>query len=187
MDDKTNIILEEIYKTSPFSSRYIGTGKEFKNKKHSVYGEMTLQSTESLINHFPEYFTKDTVFYDLGSGLGKMVMHIGMKYKVKKSIGIELCKTKYEGAIELQDLFCEDYPNIEFYNNSFLDHNLSDATVIYVDNMMYDEEFSSLILSKIPKGCLVTYSKSKSAFPGKTNIGCGKRTYGHSALYYFIK
>ena len=187
MDDKTNIILEEIYKTNPFNKRYRSNFKAFKNKKHGVYGEMTFESVESVVNYFPKYFTKDTVFYDLGSGLGKMVMHIGMKYKVKKSIGIELCKKRHEGAVELQDLFCENNPNIEFYNTSFLEWDLSDANVIYIDNMMYDEDMGNKIISKIPKGCLVTYSKAKSPFPREKKIKIGQRSYGYSALYYFIK
>ena len=187
MDDKTNIILEEIYKTNPFNERYRSNFKAFKNKKHGVYGEMTFESVESVIHHFPSYFTKDTVFYDLGSGLGKMVMHIGMKCKVKKSIGIELCKKRYEGAIELQDLFCENYPNIIFYNTSFLEWDISDANVIYIDNMMYGEDVSDKIFPKIPKGCLVTYSKAKSSFSRENKIKIGKRSYGYNALYYFVK
>ena len=76
--------LIKIYKTSPYL--------EYKNKTEfnkstigsNVYGEITQNGTNDLVKHFKSYFNSNTVFYDLGSGLGKMVLHIGIQYEIKK-------------------------------------------------------------------------------------------------------
>ena len=60
-----------------------------------VYGEVTKKGTNSIVKKFKEYFNKDTVFYDLGSVLSKMVIHIGLEYGVKKSVGIEFSKERH--------------------------------------------------------------------------------------------
>ena len=44
-----------------------------------TYGEITYQGVEKLVQYFKKYFNKNTVFYDQGCGLGKMVIHIGLK------------------------------------------------------------------------------------------------------------
>ena len=38
-----------------------------------TYGEATQKGVESLVKFFKDYFNQIPLFYDLGSGLGKMV------------------------------------------------------------------------------------------------------------------
>ena len=110
--------LYELYKLHP-KGRY-------RNKTHfplevgtDIYGEVIKLGTDNLINHFPSYFNPSTVFYDLGSGLGKMVIHIGLQCNIKKSIGIEFSKERYEASLFLKEKFTQDTNNIHFINQSY--------------------------------------------------------------------
>lgn len=124
----------------------------------TTYGEITYEGLEKLIEYFKKYFNKDTIFYDLGCGLGKMVIHIGLKYKIKKSCGIEYSKERYEGCMYNYNL-CKNYnKNIEFINGSYYDIPIQDATVIYVDDTAFlDEEKLKKLHSLPPVGCLVLH------------------------------
>jgi len=181
-------LLDQIYKVSCYD-------KDFKNKTifvnnigSPIYGEITQEGTNSLINYFKEHFNENAIFYDLGCGLGKMVFHIGL-LDIKKSVGIEYSKERYNGCKYIQTNYCPTNKNIEFYNKSFLEHDFSDATIIYIDNTCFNEIVNMEIYKKIPKGCLYIY---------KTRIKCTienfkiepnlvKRTYNQSQIYWLIK
>ena len=100
-----------------------------------LYGELTYRGTQSIIKSFSSYFNKNTVFYDFGSGLGKMVIHLGnLIPPIKKSIGIEYSLGRYEGAVNLAKDSRLDNDKIKFINGNFFTTDVSDATVIYIDN-----------------------------------------------------
>jgi len=159
-------------------------------KGSPIYGEITYKGVEGLVNRFNKYFNKDTIFYDLGSGLGKLIMHIALKYPIKKACGIEYSVERYQGAIDSQQLYCSHLTNIKFINDSILNVNISDATVIYFDNTTMPPEGNEQILSIIPMGCLVI---SRQEFHNHPSIYIkGKEsqfvtTYNGKHLYYFIK
>ena len=111
--------LKEIYKTSPHL--------KFKNKTKfnestigsDVYGEVTEKGTNMIVNYFQSYFNNSTVFYDLGSGLSKMVIHIGMEHKVKESIGIEYSKERHQGALFLKKIMLKNTIILKYIVNLF--------------------------------------------------------------------
>lgn len=131
--------------------------EEFSNERHSVYGEITRHSVDGILDMFSKKFGKTAVFYDLGCGHAKMVSHIALKSKAKKVVGIELSKERYNKALEI----CSE---IEFHgtqpaiiNGNFLNEDLSDATVVYIDNTMYEPAILGHVVEKLPKGCLLIY------------------------------
>ena len=182
--------LEEIYQTSPYL--------QFKNKTHfnkkkvgkSTYGEITQIGTNNIVEKFKDYFNTNTVFYDLGSGLGKMVIHIGVEYGVKKSIGIEYSKERYEGALFLKESFAKEHNNIEFHCGNYTLHDLSDATVIYLDNTCFPDEIFLRMYEGLTKGCLILYKKTirKGLIPNQNIIkDLAVRTYKQNDLMWTIK
>ena len=186
-------IINEIYEKSPYKE---GT----KNETHfpesvgsPIYGEIMYEGTEAIINKFSKHFNNDTVFYDLGCGLGKMVLHIGLKYNPKKSMGIEYSKERANTAKEIKEKYAKDKKNIIIEEGNVLNFDLSDATVIYMDNTVFPTHINKKIFQQLPKGCLVLYKKK---FPKFENIEMGeqnleenlvKRTYHQTALYWTIK
>lgn len=154
------------------------------------YGETGYSSIELLVKQYSDYFNQDTVFYDLGSGVGKIVIHIGVKYKPKKSCGIEFSKERYLKSLDLLKNF-NDVDNINFINDNILNCDLSDATVIYTDNTLFPTNIDSLIYQLIPENCLVISRKQfkdsrlnneliKDGFTVPTN-------YGTTTINTFLK
>ena len=58
-----------------------------------TYGEITFDSVTTLLNSLQP--TKEDVLYDLGCGVGKMVIQVCLNSCVKKSVGIELSSKRY--------------------------------------------------------------------------------------------
>ena len=184
-------ILKKIYAKH---GTYLSTdASKFHNPSLATYGEFTENGTNSLINEFKNYFNSDTIFYDLGSGMGKMVLHIGMQCGVKKSIGIEFCDKRHQVAVDLQEKYASNYNNIYFYNKDMFKQNISDATVVYVDNTVLNIKENIKIYNKIPSGCLFLTKSTSWSFSHKSQPKFNRienlveRSYKQSVLNWLIK
>jgi len=179
-------VIKEIYLTK---SIHYKNKTPFKVGEGSpVYGEITQNGTNTLVNHFRKHFNKDTVFYDLGSGLGKMVLHIGLQYNVKKSVGIELSKERHKGAVETKEKYVKDNDKIEFHNLSFFKYDMSDATVIYCDNTAIADDIGEEIYKIIPSGCLFLFKRRIVSINDKTSrLNDIERTYRQKELLWIVK
>lgn len=91
--------IQLIYKNN---NKQVYNKTEFNSKVGSEgYGEIGYDSVEEIIKTFQDYFNENTVFYDLGSGLGKLVIHIGLRCNVKKSCGIEYSVERYNYSVSI--------------------------------------------------------------------------------------
>lgn len=110
-----------------------------------TYGEIELESFLALIslakpNH-------DTIFYDLGCGLGKTVIACAKVYKIKKACGIEYLSALLE---KTQAKF-NDSQTIEFMEGNLLDLQWDDATLIFINLATFVPETWQLVCDKIAK------------------------------------
>tara|TARA_R100000664_G_C2756884_1_gene144893 strand:- start:2843 stop:3397 length:555 start_codon:yes stop_codon:yes gene_type:complete len=149
--------IEDIYKTSPYP-------KEEKREEdpHTVksgYGEISREGVEVLIEKFKERFNDPCgVFYDIGSGYGKMVMHVASVCKLKKCIGIEYVSQRNNIAKERSKKYSYATKELpEFIEGDACTMRFDDATIIYVDCTHFAQMFIRGILRKIPKGCLIVH------------------------------
>lgn len=185
-------ILKEIYKISDLSPDFYNK-THFVKENYSIYGEVTEDSTNGIVEFFKKYFDEDCVFYDLGCGLGKMVVHIGLQYEIKKSCGIEFSKERISCANYLKETYCNGNHKISFIEGDFLKNDISDAKVVYCDNTMYDEETTFNLIERLPKNCL--FICRRPSFNEKyTHMIFNKKidenfktTYGSKKIYYLIK
>lgn len=118
--------------------------KHVKNSAGSpVYGEITIASIDKLIDHL-KLSSKD-VFFDLGSGVGKVVIQVAANSKVKKAVGIELSKTRHKDACIAFKKAVEYLPQIqkrcEFICDDLLEADLKAATVIYTCSTAFSQKF----------------------------------------------
>ena len=181
-------ILEEIYNSNP-KKCINDTLFDYNIVGNEGYGETGYKSFNIIIDNYKDYFNEDTVFYDLGSGLGKLVFHVGIMVNAKKSCGIEYSEKRYQHSINT--LNKHKFDNISFINDNFINVDISDATVIYLDNTLFPKHINEQIYNKIPKDCIVF---SRQMFKqSKLNGELFKQTissvtqYGTNCLYIMIK
>jgi len=102
-----------------------------------TYGEIDFISFIALLSLVKP--NSSTVFYDLGSGVGKAVFACALVFKVKKSCGVELFNLLHQAALQQRNSLTKlpDYQAqtnaLYFINSNFLDVNFSDATVIFMN------------------------------------------------------
>jgi SAM-dependent methyltransferase len=119
-----------------------------------TYGEVTEKGVSQLIEYFSEYFDNpDGVFYDLGSGKGRLCIQVAKETNISKVVGIELHKERHLQAEEL--LKKSDVNNVSFIEGDFLAYDLSDATIIFASNEAMPREVTYAICDNAPKGCLI--------------------------------
>ncbi len=151
--------LKKIYKLNP--NVYPWKNRKYIDRKigSSHYGEISQRGTEILMDKFSDYFNKDMVFYDIGSGLGKMVLHVGLTVNPRKSTGIEYSPPRHKGAIHLKNQYAPSTDNIEFFNMAFQECDISDATVIHCDNTLFPVKVCKEVYDKVPKNCLYLFKR----------------------------
>ncbi|WP_058534151.1 class I SAM-dependent methyltransferase [Legionella saoudiensis] len=106
-----------------------------------VYGEIKFLPFLALFSL--AHPNEQTVFYDLGCGVGKAVFACAMVYPIYKSVGIEILPQLYFNACRhIDDLaklpnYVEQSKKIEFILGDFLEVNLDEATIIFINSTSF--------------------------------------------------
>ena len=109
-----------------------------------TYGEIDFISFIALISLLKP--NVDTVFYDLGSGIGTAVFACAMVFGVRKSYGIELLSILHYSAtqqllkLKESDKYKKATENIILINANFLDIDYSDADIIMINASAFFSE-----------------------------------------------
>lgn len=102
-----------------------------------VYGEIDFESFIALVSLCTP--NSSTLFYDLGSGIGKAVLACAMVFDIKKSCGIEFFPSLHQNAeLQRQRLrkipdYLEKADRIEFRQGDFLEAQFNDASLIFIN------------------------------------------------------
>lgn len=154
---QNKLYIDKIYKdTSGFGI----SGEESKFISNmggnSTYGEITYESVENLGKALN--LNKKSVFYDLGCGVGKAVLQVYLNFPVKKSVGVELSKTRIEKATAIKKQVKLDRKlarnrKLKFYEESMTKISLKDATAIYLCSTCFSDQLMSDMANKIAKEC----------------------------------
>lgn len=124
--------------------------------KAGVYGEVTREGANTIIKNLKGRVGTEDVFYDLGSGHGRMVLHMLLSSPIRLAKGIELSPSRHQVAKSLLNtIVLPEYKKAVFVNGDILEENFSDATIIWFDNVMFLEEDVLKIWKKVPAGCLL--------------------------------
>ncbi|RYH30946.1 hypothetical protein EON65_03815 [archaeon] len=91
-------------------------------------------------------FSQDSVFVEVGSGLGKIVIASAVIRMFRKVIGIEIVGPLYRKAMELSTVFSKNFRNpleqcdIEFVNADGTYVDWSYANLVYIDATSFDQD-----------------------------------------------
>jgi len=136
-----------------------------KNGGAPTYGEITYQAAKKLLDSLN--LTQNDVFYDFGSGVGKMVVQTYLTTPVKKAVGIELSPTRVNRAKSVKDKLekqgkVENGRTLDFKEENITTAKFDDATVVYMCSTCYSEALMKQIadmLAKLKKGLRVVTLK----------------------------
>jgi hypothetical protein len=183
-----NNILQEIYALN-VEKCINDTYFDYNEVGCEAYGETGYNSFNNIIDAYKDYFNENTIFYDLGSGCGKLVFHVGIMCNAKKSCGIEYSQKRYQNSIDTLNKY--NINNVSFINDNFLNVDFSDATVIYLDNTLFPLKINKQIYEKIPHGCIVfsrqMFKESKLNGELIKNQIDAATNYGTNSLYIMVK
>jgi hypothetical protein len=108
-------------------------GRQIPYGRGLVYGELTTAGVTELARYL-ELSERD-VFYDIGSGVGKLVLQLAITIGLKKCVGIEIAQERYEAscsALEAaRELGLIRARHCSFRHENALVSDMSDATIVY--------------------------------------------------------
>jgi hypothetical protein len=140
--------------------------------KSFVYGEVV---PDSFFEYISEVHPQPgEIFYDFGSGTGKAVLLAHLLFDFAESKGIELVDTLYESSVatlnryekEIRPTLGSEVGNrkLSVTLGSFLDLDISDADIIFINSTCFQEDLMSALDEKLtsvkPGTRILTLSKS---------------------------
>lgn len=169
MENKTNAIeyskLSEEYISllyqghSGFISYYPGQKENAEQDKvFLTYGEILYPSMKKIIDYMD--INENDVFYDFGSGVGKVALQVFLTTPVKKAVGIEANNKRNDIAVKVYDQVKKEFKELflqrqlECFQDNFLNLDVTDATIIYTCSTLFGTNLLAdigVIIDKCPK------------------------------------
>ncbi len=112
-----------------------------------VYGEISKSGVNKLSNYLKS-FTGN--FYDIGSGNGKLLIHLSLITNFENYTGIEIVELRHKYAIKINESISQ---NVNFICRDVLEVDISDASFIFLDDLMFPEDLRFKVINNIPKDC----------------------------------
>lgn len=133
---------------TPYEARLNGNDFEGEFTEEVVYGEITKNGVFELNERID---SNGGVFYDIGSGNGKLLLQMAVISGFDKYVGIEIEKIRYLYSIDIKNQIGID--NVKFINADVLNVDISDATFVFINDIMFSDDMRKKILDMIPSGC----------------------------------
>lgn len=118
---------------------------------NATYGEIIPESVAQLMDYFKP--TSTDVFFDLGSGIGKVCVQVALTTPAK-AVGVELSSTRYAMAQQARQALIEKNiliipSKLEFKNENILDADLSQGTIFFLCSTCFSDDLMSALTKKI--------------------------------------
>ena len=166
--------------------------------KELLYGEVPFAVWREIVEKTNP--KKDGVFFDLGSGTGRVVMESHIVFDFKKSIGVELLKGLHDKACEVKDKFDKFVKpkilnqlkdrQLQFVNANIFEVDLQEADLIFMNHPFKDRELFEKLEEKFlkelkPQTKIVTTIRSLNNRAFK-DLGSKKYefSWGESTIYF---
>lgn len=119
----------------------------------ATYGEITFDGLATLLKELQ--LTDKDVFYDLGSGVGKVVVQVALTTPATAT-GVELCPSRAAKAAQIKnDLITrgalKNKKKLTFIEGNIMDVPLSDATVIFMCSTCFSPELMKKLTDKLAR------------------------------------
>lgn len=146
----TRQIINRIYKDIEGFEIPRADEKRVRQSKGSpLYGEINYQALNKLLSFLK--LRSNDIFYDLGSGVGKVITQTLLTTPVKQAVGVELSKVRHDDALlalkRADEFDASIQRRVQLLNEDLLQVDLTRATVIYTCSTA----FSQLFMNKMTK------------------------------------
>lgn len=143
-----------------------------KEKIFLTYGEILYPSVNTIIEQLD--IEENDVFYDLGSGIGKVGLHFFLKTPVKKVLGIEYSEKRNLFAEKVYKQVKHEFPELfergrelKTMKGNFMETDINDATIIYTCSTCFSEELLENMAEMLDRCPNVRYIVSMKPLPLK--------------------
>jgi len=116
-----------------------------------VYGEIRKAGVETIYKEISEYDGLDT-FVDVGSGTGKICLHMSMISNFENIVGIEIVTGRHLYAIEFQQNLGRDFDNVIFINDDILKIEFERPCVVFTNDVCFSNQLTKIIWDRLPVG-----------------------------------
>lgn len=132
-----------------------------KFEDYYVYGEIKKEGVQNLSESLKGLTGN---FYDIGSGNGKLLLHLSLISDFDTYTGIEISKPRHLYAKTIQssislssEITTDDYFNLEkkvkFICDDVMNIDISNADVIFYNDVTFPDDFRNNLREKMPSGC----------------------------------
>lgn len=159
----------------------------------STYGEITYDGCRKLAGVL-KLGSRDK-FYDLGCGTGGCVVQIYLTTPVKKSVGIEYAKSRYDLALSVKKQLrtkglMRAKRTLQFIHGDILHENFNDATAILFNSLCFKDAFMNKMVDRFARLKTGTRIASTKELPTRqylVNNGSQpiKMSWDPEAIVYF--
>lgn len=157
-DNLTSEEKEILENNTPLES-YINSGRELDISEDEQwtklgYGEITKEGVDTLYEFIKSKVEdeSDINFCDIGSGNGKIVLHLSTIGNFNSLIGIELHKIRHLYAKWILENSFLNIKNVEFINCDALDYDFSKINFVFMNDLLFERKDIDLILSRLNPG-----------------------------------
>lgn len=163
--------INKFYKhVSGFTAYESGQIEELQKQQiYPTYGEILYDSIAKIITNLD--LTKKDIFYDLGSGVGKIVVQFFLDTPIKKACGIEALESRHKQAIKAYNFIKKANKQLLvdreliFHHGNILQHNIEDASIIFMNSLCFSDSLMQGIKVKINNSKDLKYIISNSNIP----------------------
>jgi len=127
------------------------------------YGEITKSGADTIFNYIKKNIgmTENDIFYDIGSGNGKLCIHYGLISNFKCVKGVEIDKYRHLYSLKIMNDI-DDFDNLQFINDDVINVEISDATIILMNDILFSQNLISGIINKLKPGThLISIEKNE--------------------------
>jgi len=126
-----------------------------------VYGEIPPESVQMIVKELR--IGPGSIFYDLGSGFGRMVLQVYLTTRASKVVGVEIAKARHAIAQKALDFVNKghldtllvDAPpshhSVQLLPQNFTAVNFSDATAIYIASLFFPQDIMMYLAGEFAK------------------------------------
>jgi SAM-dependent methyltransferase len=131
-----------------------------------VYGEITREGVDQIINDPDIKLREDDVFVDAGCGVGAFAAQMYLQGRVKKSVGIELSKKRHELAQKAKQRLADlgeidSKRSLEFHLQDIAKADYDGATIVYMASTCFPDALMKKMTEKFDALVAKNYAGTK--------------------------